>query len=66
MCGCKKARKEQELYLRQIEAEGGSESVYGKGVELLVPDPGSVAKTRDKATGEKFFINICKSDKVIQ
>ncbi|GMH36445.1 hypothetical protein BSKO_04313 [Bryopsis sp. KO-2023] len=58
------AKEEQELYLRQLENQGKSESVYGKGVQLLVPEPGCVVKTKDKRTGEKVFINICTSDKV--
>lgn len=57
-------RDETDLYLRQLEAEGRAEQVYGKGVQLVVPTEAFVFKTKNKASGEKVFINVCESDKV--
>lgn len=59
-----KNREETEAYLRQLEAEGRAEEVYGKGVQLIMPVPAYVLKTRNKETGEKVFINVCTCDKV--
>jgi hypothetical protein len=39
------------------------ESVYGKGVQLVIPTPGFAAKTSDKTKGDKVFINVCHTDK---
>lgn len=36
------------MYLRQLEAESRVEEVYGKGVQLIVPEAGFVVKTADK------------------
>lgn len=41
-------REETDLYLRQLEMENRVEEVYGKGVELIVPEAGFVVKTQDK------------------
>lgn len=39
-------KEETDLYLRQLEAEGRGEDVYGKGVMLVVPTEAFVIKTR--------------------
>jgi len=59
-----KNREETDMYLRQLEEESRVEEVYGKGVQLIIPTEGFVAKTRVKGTGRKVFINVCHSDKV--
>mmetsp|Transcript_19984 Transcript_19984/g.43576 ORF Transcript_19984/g.43576 Transcript_19984/m.43576 type:complete len:633 (+) Transcript_19984:162-2060(+) len=63
-----KNREETDLYLRQLEAEGRAEEVYGKGVQLVVPNEAFVIKTRNLSAPEgqsdKVFINVCTSDKV--
>jgi len=59
-----KNRAESEAYLRQIEGEGKSEQVYGKGVTLVVPNPGFAVKTRAVDGGGKVFVNIVYSEKV--
>ncbi len=61
-----KAKAETEAYLQQLEQEGRVEEVYGKGVQLIVPSPAFVAKTRTRAEAQKVFINICTSPKVKQ
>jgi hypothetical protein len=48
-----KNKAESDLYLRQLEYENKVESVYGKGVQLVIPAPGFVVKTADKTTGRK-------------
>jgi hypothetical protein len=58
------AQAENEAYLQQIEAEGRVESVYGPGVQLVVPQPGFVIKTKDAVGRKRVYINICTSDKV--
>lgn len=58
------ALAEHDQYLRQLEAEGRGEEVYGKGVQLVVPEPAFAVKTKDANTGVKVVINICSSDKV--
>lgn len=57
-------KAEQELYLRQLEAEGRSQEIYGKGMQLVSPTPSFVAKTANSQSGQKIFINVCTSDKV--
>lgn len=57
-------KAETEAYLRQVESQGRAEEVYGKGTQLVVPEAAFVLKTRDKASGQKIFINVCTSDKV--
>lgn len=53
------------MYLRQMEAQGKAEEVYGKGVQLIVPKEAFVLKTRElKRGGQKVFINVCTSEKV--
>ena len=48
-----------------MEFEGRIEEVYGKGVQLVVPEEAFVLKTKDKKkNGEKVFINVCTSEKV--
>lgn len=59
-----KNREENDAYLRQMEEEGKAESVYGKGVELVVPNAGFVVKTKGKKDGGKVFINLVYSEKV--
>mmetsp|Transcript_2413 Transcript_2413/g.6057 ORF Transcript_2413/g.6057 Transcript_2413/m.6057 type:complete len:665 (+) Transcript_2413:406-2400(+) len=59
-----KNREETDLYLRQLEMENRVEEVYGKGVELIVPEAGFVIKTQDKTNQHKVFINVCHSEKV--
>eukprot|EP00877_Chromochloris_zofingiensis_P000267 jgi/Chrzof1/10240/Cz04g33230.t1 len=61
-----KALAEHDQYLRQLEAEGRGEEVYGKGVQLVVPEPAFAVKTKDANTGVKVVINICSSDKVAE
>jgi len=62
------ARAESEAYLRQLEAEGRAQDVYGQGVQLILPQAGLVIKTRVAAAtphkGDKLFINVCTCDKV--
>jgi len=58
------AQAENVAYLQQIEAEGRVESVYGPGVQLVVPQPGFVIKTKDAVGRKRVYINICTSDKV--
>ena len=38
--------------------------MYGKGTQLVAPEPSFVAKTANKQSGQKIFINVCTSDKV--
>lgn len=57
-------RAESEQYLRQLEQEGRSQEVYGQDTQLVAPDPSFVAKTANKQSGQKIFINVCTSDKV--
>lgn len=59
-----KNREENEAYLRQLEDEGRAEEVYGKGSQLIVPEPDFVLKTRDLSSREKFFVNLCTNEKV--
>ena len=56
-------RAETEAYLRQLEQEGKAEEVYGAGTLLMAPEPAFIIKT-SKAGGDKFFINVCTSNKV--
>lgn len=58
-----KNRAESDAYLREMEMRGQVESVYGKGVQLMVPNAGFAAKTFDKKSGMKVFVNVCYSDK---
>jgi dynein assembly factor 2 len=58
-----KNKAESDLYLRQLERENKIEATYGKGVQLVIPTPGFVVKTRCKKTDRKAFVNICHSDK---
>ena len=58
-----KNKAESDMYLRQLEYENKVESVYGKGVQLVIPNPGFAAKTTDKTKGEKVFVNVCHTDK---
>jgi hypothetical protein len=51
-------------YLAQLEAEGQGEAVYGKGVQLIVPEPWFVVKTKDVSGANRVYINICTSPKV--
>ncbi|PNH03030.1 Protein kintoun [Tetrabaena socialis] len=41
-----KVKAETDLYLRQIEAQGRAEEVYGKGVQLVTPVAGFVLKSK--------------------
>ena len=59
------ARAEQEQYLRELEKEGRAQEVYGKGMQLVMPTPSFVAKTANSQSGQKVFINVCTSDKVL-
>ena len=58
-----KNKAESDAYLRQLEYENKVESVYGKGVQLVIPTAGFVVKTADDADGKKVFLNVCHSDK---
>ncbi|KAF8073010.1 Nop17l [Scenedesmus sp. PABB004] len=60
------ARAESDAYLRQLEAQGQLQSVYGAGVRLIQPRPGLVVKTRDAAGGgaARVYVNVCTSDQV--
>ena len=58
-----KNKAESDAYLRQLEMEGKIESVYGRGVQLVMPVAGFVAKTTDASNGNKVFVNICHTDK---
>jgi hypothetical protein len=55
---------EMNAYLTQLEAEGQAEAVYGKGVQLIVPEPWFVVKTKDESGANRVYINICTSPKV--
>jgi hypothetical protein len=46
-------------------SEGRGEEVYGKDVTLLVPKEGFVIKTKEPSTGQRAYINVCTSDKVM-
>lgn len=59
-----KARAETEEYLRQLELEGKAEETYGKGAQLIVPQPEFVVKSKNLETADKVYINVCSSDKV--
>ncbi len=50
--------------MRQVEAEGNAEQMYGKGTELVFPEPAFVVKTIKKGSGQRMYINVCVSDKV--
>ena len=56
-------RAEQDQYIRQLEEEGRGQEVYGKGMQLVTPTAVFVAKTANKQSGQKIFINVCTSDK---
>jgi len=56
-------RAEQDQYIRQLEEEGRGQEVYGKGMQLVTPTAAFVAKTANKQSGQKIFINVCTSDK---
>ncbi|KAF6266499.1 pre-RNA processing PIH1/Nop17-domain-containing protein [Scenedesmus sp. NREL 46B-D3] len=58
------AAAEMNAYLTQLEAEGQAEAVYGKGVQLIVPEPWFVVKTKDVSGTNRVYINICTSPKV--
>ncbi|KAI8465969.1 MAG: pre-RNA processing PIH1/Nop17-domain-containing protein [Monoraphidium minutum] len=65
ICTCqRRAKAEQEAYLRQLEAEGRAEEVYGSGVTLVAPSPAFAIKARAAGGGAKVFINVCTSDKI--
>lgn len=62
----RQAKEETDQYLRQLERQGRAEEVYGKGVQLIVPEECFVIKAK-QAGGRgagKVFINVCTSDKV--
>jgi len=59
-----KVKEETDLYLRQLEAEGRGEEVYGKDVTLIVPEAGFVVKTVEPSSGKRAYINLCTSSKV--
>jgi len=59
-----KNRAENDAYLRQMEAEGKAEEVYGKGTQLVVPQPGFCVKCKSKEDQKKVFINVVYSEKV--
>jgi len=67
MLNCKshvlQTRAEQDQYIRQLEEEGRGQEVYGKGMQLVTPTAAFVAKTANKQSGQKIFINVCTSDK---
>lgn len=58
------AKAEHDAYLAQIETEGQAEAMYGKGVQLIIPEPGLVVKTKDAHGKIRVYINICTSNKV--
>lgn len=61
-------RKEQDLYLQQLESEGLLEDIYGAGVQIIKPTPGYAIRTRTEGDGKtarmRVYINICSTDKV--
>ncbi len=57
-------KKEMDEYLTQLEAEGQTEAVYGKDVQLIMPEPWFVVKTKDTGGKNRVYINICTSPKV--
>lgn len=59
-----KVKAETDQYLRQLEMEGRIEEVYGKGAQIIMPEPAFVLKTINKVNGMKIFINVCTSDKL--
>ena len=64
----KQAKAEAEAYLREVEAEGRDEEVYGAGTTLLAPSPTFAVQTRAVgaagADTETFVVNVCTSAKV--
>eukprot|EP00879_Flechtneria_rotunda_P004296 GHRR01004545.1.p1 GENE.GHRR01004545.1~~GHRR01004545.1.p1 ORF type:complete len:574 (+),score=212.43 GHRR01004545.1:586-2307(+) len=58
------AMAENAAYLAQLEGEGQTEAVYGSGVQLIVPEPAYVIKTKDITGQTRVYINICTSPKV--
>ncbi len=40
------AKAEADAYLRQLEEQGRGEEVYGKGVQLIAPEPAAVLKSK--------------------
>lgn len=59
-----KVKAETDAYLRQLEMEGRIEEVYGKGAQLIMPEPAFVLKTFNKPDKVKVFINVCSSEKL--
>lgn len=57
-------KHENDLYLRQLEAEGRGEELYGKDVTLIVPKEGFVVLAKEQSTKCKAYINMCSSEKV--
>jgi hypothetical protein len=57
-------RAETDAYLRQLEQQGDIESTYGKGTQLIIPEPQFCFKTKARPCGTKVFVNVCSSDKV--
>jgi dynein assembly factor 2 len=65
------AKAEAEAYLREVEAEGRDEQVYGAGTTLLAPSPAFAIQTRAAAgaaaadaDAEAFVVNVCSCAKV--
>ena len=38
--------------------------MYGKNVQLIMPEKGFAVKTKNLATGGKVFVNVCSTTKV--
>jgi PIH1 N-terminal domain len=53
-----------DAYLSQLEANGQVESMYGKGVTVISPEPWFVIKTRHVGGATRVYINVCTSAKV--
>ena len=54
-------KAEQDQWLAEIEAGGGTEGYFGKGSVLLIPKPERVIKATILPSGAKLFINLCSS-----
>ena len=53
-----------DAYLRQLEAAGQIQEVCGSDMEVIIPEPWFVLKTRTATDATKVFVNICTSARV--
>ena len=57
-------KAEMDAYLRQLEAAGQIQEVCGSDMEVIIPEPWFVLKTRTAVDATKVFVNICTSARV--